>query len=123
MRRNYRRLLLGSALSASLAAAVLSPAVADTAPAVQLSDDPVALGEALASDTSWVTGAALETHGGASATALVSGDVASMPTSGQHATLLSTGDAELTTMADSSGSSGANLGGSTYRGDSDYDVP
>ncbi|WP_346027393.1 GDSL-type esterase/lipase family protein [Arthrobacter parietis] len=101
---------------------LLGPAVATAVPTVQLSDDPVALGKALAGDITWVTGAAFETRAGASASALVSDGVAGLPTSGPMAAMLSTGNAMIVTDPNTSGSSGADLGGSPYRGNSDFDV-
>lgn len=95
---------------------------AQAVPTVEPSNDAVALGQALVSDTAWVTGAAFETRAGPGWTALVSGGVAGMPTSGPKAALLSTGHASLITSPDNSGGSGADLGGPSYRGNSDFDV-
>jgi lysophospholipase L1-like esterase len=110
------------AMVASLLTTWLTPVAAEAAPGVVLSADALALGRALAGDTSWVTGAAFESRAGSTSTALASGGVAGMPTSGAQAALLSTGDATITTAPNSSDSSGADLGGTSVRGDSDFDV-
>lgn len=80
------------------------------------------LGQALTADPSWVVDAGFETAAGSSSSALVSGEIAGMPTNGSQATLLSTGNATLITAANSSGSSGSSLGGGSVRGASDFDV-
>jgi lysophospholipase L1-like esterase len=110
------------ALVASLLMTWLNPVVAEAAPGVVLSGDGLALGRALAGDTSWVTGAAFESRAGSTSTALASGGVAGMPTSGTQAALLSTGDATIMTSPNNSDSSGVDLGGASLRGDSDFDV-
>ena len=117
-----KKMTIGAATSLALVGVLFGPASAQAVPSVELTSDAVALGTALVSDTSWVTGAAFEAQAGPSSSALVSGGVAGLPTSGPKAALLSTGDASLITAANNSGSSGADLGGQPVRGDSDLDV-
>jgi lysophospholipase L1-like esterase len=120
-----RRLALRAAIVAIVASFLttwLSPVATSAAATVDLTSDALALSHALASDTSWVTGAAFETRAGSTSTALVSGGLAGMPTGGAQAALLSTGDATIITSQNNSGGSGVNLGGPSVRGNSDFDV-
>jgi lysophospholipase L1-like esterase len=116
-----RRLLaVVTAVSATVAGLTATMASADST--VTVTSDAVALGRALSSDVSWVTGASFVTKAGTRSAALVSGGVAGMPITGPEAALLSTGDATLITTPNGSGSSGSDVGGPSVRGDSDFDV-
>jgi len=116
------RTTAGFTVATTLLALLHMPGAA-AATAVTASADPVALGRALAADVSWVTGAAFVARPGAgSPTGLVSGGVAGLPTSGAAAALLTTGDVNLVTQPNTSDSSGADLGGASVRGNTDFDV-
>jgi lysophospholipase L1-like esterase len=115
-------LLAGVVAAATAIVTGLTAASATAAPTVTVTSDAVALGRALASDVSWVTGASFVTKAGPTSAALVSGGIAGMPTGGPEAALLSTGDATLITTPNTSGSSGSDLGGPAVRGNSDFDV-
>lgn len=88
----------------------------EAVPLVELSADPVALGQALAENPDWVAGGAFESQAGPVSTGIVSGPVAGMPTNGAAAVLLSTGDAREITAPNDSGSTGSALGGGRSRG-------
>lgn len=122
MKRPFVRPLLGALTAIGLVAGALAPVAAQSTPSVELSSDPVALGEAMMADTSWVTGAGFETRAGVNSTGLVSGGLAGMPTNGPKAAVLSTGDASMITSPNTSGSSGSQLGGGNIRGNTDRDV-
>lgn len=100
----------------------MSPQSAWAAGQVSATGDAIALGRALVSDTTWVTGAELVHQAGPTSSALVSGDIAGFPLSGQYAAMLSTGNATTITQPNSSGSTGTSFGGPPRRGNTDRDV-
>ena len=95
---------------------------AAAAGAATVSADAIELGRAIASDTSWVVGAEFVVRPPGSSTAIVTGGAAGFPTSGLRGALLSTGDADDLLLANTSGSSGTDLGGSHTRGGVAFDV-
>ena len=116
-----RRSLLAAPLA--LAIALLVPAeAAHSAGTITASTDAVALGKAMMADTEWVTDAAFETKAPGNSAGLVSGEINGLPTSGENALVLSTGDVGLMTSPNTSGSSGTSLGGNNVRGNTDFDV-
>src|SRR5688572_25689478 len=95
--RQISRMFVVGTLGVALLVTTAPQDAAMAAPTVVVTRDAVALGRALAADTSWVTGASFLAAAGSTSSALVAGGIAGMPTSGQQATLLSTGDATLIT--------------------------
>lgn len=114
--------ILAVVLLIGIVAPLLGAAAAGAAGTVSPTDDPVALGKALASDVEWIAGAEFLSRPASEATALVAGGIAGMPISGPSAVLLSTGDSRIITSLNDSGDAGHDLGGASQRGDTDFDV-
>lgn len=120
--RSRNRLSLAGAVIIAVASIAIAPISAQAAGQVTPSSDALALGRALAADVAWVTNTAFVSRPGGEPTGLVAGGVAGLPTSGSHAAVLTTGDVNLVTAPNDSTSSGADLGGPSARGDTDFDV-
>lgn len=91
-----------------------------------LADDaPVALGQSLAGDPGLVVGAAWEARpplGVAVPSAMLSAPLAGFPLDPPAAALLTTGSADLASVADQSAGADTSLGGAGSRGNSAYDI-
>ena len=103
-------------------AALLALPSATTA-ALTTNPPALTLAQAMVADPAVVTGAEYVARPAAGTPVAVSSDpLASFPTGGDEYAVLTTGNATLAGTGNTSGSSGANLGGGNVRGNSDYDV-
>lgn len=119
MKRGLRRPV---AVALAAAATLLALPAATTA-ALNTNPDAVTLARAIVADPAFVTGAAYVAKPAAGTPVAVSSDpLASFPTGGGEYGILTTGNAALAGTGNTSGSSGASLGGPTVRGNSDFDV-
>lgn len=103
-------------------AALLALPSATTA-ALTTNPPAITLARAIVADPAVVTGAEYVARPAAGTPVAVSSDpLGSFPTGGGEYGILTTGNATLAGTGNTSGSSGANLGGGNVRGNSDYDV-
>jgi len=118
--KRLRRLAVVFAMAAGLTALSLPAA---SSAAMITHPDAVTLARAAVADPSIVVGAAytaLPPNG--SPVAVATDSLASFPTSGGDYAILTTGDATLAPTANTSESSGADVGGAPVRGNTDFDV-
>lgn len=121
MRRPFALLHPRVALSAVLGIITLLGAPA-SALAVTTGATAPELGMAIAAQPGTVTAASYLDLASPAAASVVSKPIGGLPTSGGAFALLSTGDASIIDQPNDSGSSGADLGGASVRGDTDFDV-
>ncbi|GAB3599106.1 hypothetical protein GCM10027586_01540 [Kineococcus gypseus] len=117
--------LTAAAVATTLTATALAVPPAVATGTLTATTDALAAGRAIASDTSWITGAEFVHRAGPASAALVSADgggVAGLPRSGPQALVLSTGDSTSITAPNTSGSTTTGYGSGSRRGDSDFDV-
>jgi Bacterial Ig-like domain (group 1) len=118
-RLSKRRVLGVAATSVAIVAATALPAAA----AIVTTDDAVALADAMVSPTVVPTGAAFEELPPLGTPHAVSDTpLAGFPTDGPTYSILTSGDATLADQPNNSPSSGADIGGGSVRGNTDFDV-
>lgn len=107
----------------TLVASALVPLPSGTvAASINTGATPLSMARAIFADDSVVTAAAFEHHPGGSPHAIVSNALGGMPTQGLGYLVMTTGSADLLDNANTSDSSGVDLGGPNVRGTTDFDV-
>lgn len=114
-----RRKSLGILATTGVAAVLIAPMAAQAV--ITPSSDATALGHALFTNASQVTGGTLIAPSLASNAVSTTG-LAGFPTNGDSYALLTSGAAELADDANTASDSGFDMGGAPLRGDSDLDV-
>jgi pimeloyl-ACP methyl ester carboxylesterase len=118
-----RRLPYAALLAMVLGIEQPAPIVAHAATGIDTTASALQLAQALSADASTVTGASfVAVPPSGTPNAVVSTPLAGFPTNGSTYALLTTGDANLASQPNTSGSSGADDNGPNVRGNTDFDV-